>query len=319
MSKRKLSDQKNTHRVTERLLIRRLVIYSSLAFVAICIIALAWLDPFAELRPSKGHVPIYNPKATGSSAIMGPTGGDGGGADPDGEGEEGGMLYPEATDPPKSHVHDYTAKLQTVTPTCTEQGFVAHFCECGEFEKSDLTDALGHNYSGTVTDPTCTEEGFTTFMCARCEHLYKGDFTDALGHSFGEWTEVEAPTCTTDGKSFRECARCSRSETQAIVARHTYTDTVTLPTCLSPGYTTHECVCGKTYVDSRLAATGHSYDGDNDPSCSVCGHIRELSSHNSAHSSSGGCSSYLGLSGIYILLLSLTVLIFIHPIRKRKK
>ena len=313
MAKRMLDGNKHAHKSTERSVVRRLVLYSSLAFLIICAIAIAWLDPFAELRPSKGHVPIYDPSSTGS-AIMGPTGGDGGGGeDLEGDGEEGGMLYPEATDPPKSHTHSYTYKTETVEPTCSEQGFVAHFCECGEFEKTDILDALGHNYSGTTTAPTCTEQGYTTFICSRCQHMYKGDFRDALGHAFGEWTEIEAPTCTTDGESSRKCSRCERSETQALVARHTYTDTVTPPTCQSPGYTTHECICGKTYVDSRVGAIGHRYDGDNDPSCSLCGHIRELSSHNSAHASSGGCSS--SISALPALLLAIAAIL---PFRKRK-
>lgn len=312
MSKGILDGNRSMRKSTERSVIRRLVIYSSLAFLIICTVAIVWLDPFAELRPSKGHVPVYNPNSTGS-AIMGPTGGDGGGADPEGDGEAGGMLYPEATDPPKSHIHSYTYKVETVEPTCSEQGYVAHFCECGNFEKTDTVDALGHNYTGTTIEPTCTEQGYTSFVCERCQHMYKGDFRDALGHAFGEWVEIKAPTCTTDGESLRKCSRCERSETQALVARHTYTDTVTPPTCQSPGYVTHECVCGKTYVDSRIPAVGHSYDGDNDPSCSVCGHIRELSSHNSPHASSGGCSSSIG--AIPVLLLSLVAIL---PFKKRK-
>lgn len=313
MSKRIIDDKKSTRLSTERSVVRRLVLYSSLAFVIICVIAIVWLDPFAELRPSKGHVPVYNPDSTGS-AIMGPTGGDGGGADDGGEDAEGGMLYPEATDPPKDHVHSYTFKTETVKPTCTEQGFVARFCECGAFEKEDAVDALGHDYSGSVTPPSCTEQGYTTFICSRCQHLYKGDFVDALGHDFGEWIEIEAPTCTTDGRSSRECSRCQRTEMQAVVARHSFVATVTPPTCQNPGYTTHECVCGKTYVDSRTPATGHSYDGDNDPSCSVCGYIRELWAHNSSHSSTDGCSSSLGCA----LPLTLLSLAAIMTLRRKK-
>ena len=79
MSKRILDGNRSMRKSTERSVIRRLVIYSSLAFLIICTVAIVWLDPFAELRPSKGHVPVYNPNSTGS-AIMGPTGGDGGGS-----------------------------------------------------------------------------------------------------------------------------------------------------------------------------------------------------------------------------------------------
>jgi hypothetical protein len=41
---------------------------------------------------------------------------------------------------------------------------------------------------------------------------------------------------------------------------HSYTTTVTQPTCTAQGYTTHTCaVCGDTYTDSETAALGHAY------------------------------------------------------------
>ena len=42
---------------------------------------------------------------------------------------------------------------------------------------------------------------------------------------------------------------------------HTYNESVTAPTCVTDGYTTHTCVgCGDSYQDSFIAASGHSYD-----------------------------------------------------------
>lgn len=41
---------------------------------------------------------------------------------------------------------------------------------------------------------------------------------------------------------------------------HSYADVVTAPTCTEAGYTTHTCTgCGDSYVDSHVAALGHSY------------------------------------------------------------
>ena len=40
---------------------------------------------------------------------------------------------------------------------------------------------------------------------------------------------------------------------------HVYTDTVTAPTCTAEGFTTHTCECGDSYVDTKVAALGHSY------------------------------------------------------------
>ena len=49
---------------------------------------------------------------------------------------------------------------------------------------------------------------------------------------------------------------------------HTYTETVTAPTCTEQGYTTHTCECGDSYVDTYIDALGHDYK---DGVCTVCG------------------------------------------------
>ena len=59
---------------------------------------------------------------------------------------------------------------------------------------------------------------------------------------------------------------------------HSYEDTVTPPTCGTQGYTTHTCsVCGDSYVDSYVPATGlHAYDDHKDAECNVCGEKRTV-------------------------------------------
>jgi hypothetical protein len=50
---------------------------------------------------------------------------------------------------------------------------------------------------------------------------------------------------------------------------HNYTAVVSAPTCTAAGYTTHTCeVCGDSYADSYVDATGHNYV---DGSCEHCG------------------------------------------------
>ena len=49
---------------------------------------------------------------------------------------------------------------------------------------------------------------------------------------------------------------------------HTYTPTVTAPTCTEQGYTTHTCACGESYVDSYMDAMGHTYENG---ICTACG------------------------------------------------
>ena len=52
------------------------------------------------------------------------------------------------------------------------------------------------------------------------------------------------------------------------VHQHSYTATVTDPTCTEGGYTTYTCSCGYSYVADKVAALGHNYV---DGTCSVCG------------------------------------------------
>ena len=58
---------------------------------------------------------------------------------------------------------------------------------------------------------------------------------------------------------------------------HDYASVVTEPTCVDSGYTTHICsLCGDSYVDTPVAALGHTWQ-DNGPGekvCTVCGHTQ---------------------------------------------
>ena len=50
---------------------------------------------------------------------------------------------------------------------------------------------------------------------------------------------------------------------------HTYSASVTPPTCTEAGYTTYTCtLCGNSYVDDYVDATGHSYENG---TCTLCG------------------------------------------------
>lgn len=51
------------------------------------------------------------------------------------------------------------------------------------------------------------------------------------------------------------CTVCGENEPHT----HTYTPTVTPPTCTEQGYTTYTCECGDSYVDSYVPAKGHFF------------------------------------------------------------
>ena len=56
--------------------------------------------------------------------------------------------------------------------------------------------------------------------------------------------------------------------TEKLTKCHTYTPTVTAPTCTEQGYTTYTCACGDSYVDDYVEALGHNYTG---LYCGICG------------------------------------------------
>lgn len=83
---------------------------------------------------------------------------------------------PEPTEP--VHTHNYTSVV--TGPTCMEQGYTTHTCECGHSYTDSRKGALGHSYKSTVVEPTTEAGGYTEYQCERCGHTYKADFTDKL-------------------------------------------------------------------------------------------------------------------------------------------
>ena len=78
--------------------------------------------------------------------------------------------YPTATwdgvNPPKPHEHDYKAVV--TAPTCTEQGYTTHTCECGASYVDAYTDALGHDWGDPVYDWANDHSAITaTRVCKR--------------------------------------------------------------------------------------------------------------------------------------------------------
>ncbi len=69
-----------------------------------------------------------------------------------------------------------------------------------------------------------------------------------------------------DGK----CDRCGADVKPAHT--HSYTETVTPPTCKDQGYTTYTCSCGDSYVDNYTDPNPDNHvDTNNDKFCDLCG------------------------------------------------
>ena len=166
----------------------------------------------------------------------------------------------------------HSFSTNTVAPTCTEQGYTTHTCDCGKVVKDEYTAASGHqfhttftkdgaghwfaakcihsterkeysahNYVATVTEPTCTAQGYTTYTCA-CGDSYVSDYVDAKGHSVATWTEdscelYDARSCKHEVVYSGLCSGCQTVQTKTeYIEIHAFTEKmVTAATCISEG------------------------------------------------------------------------------------
>lgn len=86
-------------------------------------------------------------------------------------------------------------------------------------------------------------------------------------HVHSYTSTVTKPTCTTEGYTTHRCS-CGDSYTdnRTSALGHSYSATTTPPTCTSGGYTTNRCTrCGNTYQSNQSDALGHSYDSTTTP------------------------------------------------------
>ncbi|MCL2416495.1 MAG: fibrobacter succinogenes major paralogous domain-containing protein [Bacteroidales bacterium] len=146
------------------------------------------------------------------------------------------------------HVFEF---IETVAPTCTEQGFQLYSCiRCDvDDHRAPFEQATGHDFAFEEhVDPTCTEEGFDLYKCSFCGetdernvvsalgHDYSGSeatctdpqicprpgcgvvLVEALGHDWGPIQVEEAPTCTQTGEGYRVCTRCPEEQTGIVLS-----------------------------------------------------------------------------------------------------
>ena len=113
--------------------------------------------------------------------------------------------------------HDY--HIETILPTCTEQGYTLYICSCGDTQTKNYKDALGHNYGDWVSNgnnthtkvcvnnknhtvtvkcsggiATCTEKA----ICKDCNGAY-GEMLDHVLDAEGYCTVCEQNLNSTEG------------------------------------------------------------------------------------------------------------------------
>ncbi len=165
-----------------------------------------------------------------------------------------------------------------VNATCTSTGLTAgkHCSVCGKVTVAQtVVDALGHTYTTSVTAPTCTAKGYTTYTCS-CGDSYVANYTDKIAHTGSTWITDSNATCTIAGSKHKECTVCHAVLETAVIAAtgHTYTSSVTAPTCTAKGYTTYTCSCGDSYVSNytdKIAHTASEWIIDSNATCTIAG------------------------------------------------
>ena len=164
-----------------------------------------------------------------------------------------------ATRVPSAHVYDNC--YDTECNECGHTRPVTHnFGDDNVCDDCGYTVSCAHSYDD-CTDTTCNKcgevreaPGHTVGTAATCTAaakcaVCKKSFGDPAGHR----PNIPAPTCTQN----QICTVCNRTLAQRT--GHTYTHTVTAPTCTEQGYTTHTCSnCGDTYKDTYTDAKGHT-------------------------------------------------------------
>lgn len=95
-----------------------------------------------------------------------------------------------------------------------------------------------------------------------------------LLHQHEYTSEITTPaTHLTEGVKTFTC-ECGDTYTEVIakIKEHSYSKTVTAPTCTAQGYTTYTCACGDSYISDYINATNH-IDGNGDYKCDYnCGY-----------------------------------------------
>ncbi|HPF53887.1 MAG TPA: hypothetical protein PLM48_04510, partial [Clostridia bacterium] len=174
--------------------------------------------------------------------------------------------------------------VQTLAPTCTEEGVMTYTCtKCG-YSYTEAIAELGHdwgdwvsNSDGTHTrtcknDPSHTESGECTYTdlighddgSDPSVHSYACPYCKDVIHSACEFSSIvlfEA-TCSAEGTMQYTCGICGYVYEEAIpMTPHEYDNGVVVaPTCTQNGYTLYSCKnCSYSYEAKKTASLGHQW------------------------------------------------------------
>lgn len=113
--------------------------------------------------------------------------------------------------------HDMSEYVETLSPTCTEEGSERSDCSRCDYYHEQAVNMLGHDMSEyVVTQPAgCLVDGLERSDCSRCDH-YVEQTVGMLGHDMGEFIVTQPTTCEVGGLERSNCSRCNHYVEQDI-------------------------------------------------------------------------------------------------------
>ena len=110
-------------------------------------------------------------------------------------------------------LHEYTT--ETVSSTCTEQGYTKYSCmHCGDSYKDNFEPLAEHDYVSSAYPPTCEESGYEIYTCNTCGYSYNGAALPAMGHSWdleGRCINCQKECAHEDATTWNDCPTCGRN------------------------------------------------------------------------------------------------------------
>ena len=154
--------------------------------------------------------------------------------------------------------------IEDTPATCTTEGSKHIECTlCKTVLQTETIPATGHNYASVVTPPTCAEQGYTTHTC-ECGDSYVDTYVDALDHEWNDGEITTQPTCTETGVKTYTCTRtdCGQTKTEVVDAldHDKVNHSAQAETCTKIGWGAYVTCTRCDYTTYKeIPATGHSY------------------------------------------------------------
>lgn len=115
------------------------------------------------------------------------------------------------------HTHTWGNEIIIKNPSCKEEGEKTYTCSvCSATKTEKINKLTAHNYLLNIIAPTCTDQGYTTHIC-ECGHSYNDNYIEALGHDFKNYVSNNDATRESDGTKTALCERYNCYEKDTIV------------------------------------------------------------------------------------------------------